>query len=162
MNKIKLLTIAVIGLLLLNFGILAIMFFHHPNGRPDGLPPKHGRPNGEGPKMIIIEKLHFDDAQQTEYQKLIDEHQTKTREARDKMFELKNELYAILKDDSVAVSKKEMIIQKIAENQKELELINFNHFQEIKKLCKPEQVDLFNHLVDELTELFSPQPPPRK
>ena len=54
MEKTKLLTIAVIGLLVINFGTLAFLLL---NGK-DHRPPQEGR---QKPKEIIIKKLRFDD-----------------------------------------------------------------------------------------------------
>jgi protein CpxP len=104
MNRTKLLTIAVIGLLLLNFGILGMMFMHHPDGRPGGPPPPFGRPN-EGPKMIIIERLHFDDAQQKQYEVIIKEHHSKTVELNDVSRSKRDELYSLLKNDLLDTAK---------------------------------------------------------
>ena len=61
MNKTKLLSVAVIALLVLNFGILGFLFLskkHEPNGR-------------KMPREIVIEKLHFDENQIVEYEKII-------------------------------------------------------------------------------------------
>lgn len=63
MNRTKLLTIAVIGLLLLNLGVLGMMFLSKPPHPP--MPPEmHGGPRPDGPKQIIIDRLHLDAAQQ--------------------------------------------------------------------------------------------------
>ena len=71
MKKTKLLTITVIGLLLLNFAILAFLLVSGPRGhkRPNERP--EGRPD---PREIIIERLHFDNKQEKEYAELIKWH----------------------------------------------------------------------------------------
>ena len=63
MNKLKLLTYSVIGLLLLNVGIICFLFFSRPNRNPEQ--------NNRRPKEIIIEKLHFDANQIDKYESII-------------------------------------------------------------------------------------------
>ncbi len=154
MNKVKLLTIAVIGLLILNFGVLGVFFFSHPpHGHPGEMPPPFGAPK-DGPQAIIIERLHFDEAQQKSYQVLIDEHKKNMNEINTNSRALKEELYALLKSVQVDSSQTNLIIQKIGEGQKQLEHLNFNHFKNIKAICKPNQVNDFNELANELSCLF--------
>jgi periplasmic protein CpxP/Spy len=47
----------------------------------------------------------------------------------------------------------------IADLQKKAEMMNFRHFQDIKKICKPEQLPYFEKLTNELTQLFSRKKP---
>ena len=157
MNKTKLLTIAVIGLLLLNLGMMCMMFFHHPE---DHHPP-FGGPH-EGPKMIIIQKLHFDEEQQKQYEVLVQDHRQKSREMNSNARDLRNKLYSLLKSEHIDTAQQALITDQIAENQKKTEEINIDHFQKIKALCKPDQLEAFNNLVDELTELFEHTGPPKR
>ena len=57
MSKIKLLTLAVVGLLIVNVGLLTFLFMNKPMR-----PPGRGGQGNEGPKSLIIEKLDFDKA----------------------------------------------------------------------------------------------------
>lgn len=157
MNRTKLLTIAVIGLLLLNFGILGVMFFGKPS--PPPMHPPHGGPKGEGPKQIIIERLHFDALQQKEYELLVVEHRNKTDELHEASKELHDKLFSLLKNDTNNQRESDVLVLEIANNQKAIEDLNFAHFNAIKKLCKGEQVGYFNDLVDDLGRLFAPKGP---
>ena len=160
MNRTKLLTIAVIGLLLLNFGILGVMFFG--KSSPPPMHPPHGDPKGGGPKQIIIERLHFDAAQQKEYELLVVEHRNTTDELLEASKKLHDDLFSLLKGDTLNKQQSDSLVLEIANNQKAIEDLNFNHFNAIKKLCKGEQVGYFNELVDELGQLFSRKGPRRK
>lgn len=161
MNRTKLLTIAVIGLLLLNFGILSVMFFGKTSQPP--IHPPHGGPKGEGPKQIIIERLQFDVMQQKNYELLVVEHRNKTDELHEASKKLHDDLYSLLKEDTINQRQSDLLIIEIADNQKAIENLNLDHFNAIKKLCKGEQVGYFNELVDELGQLFGRKgpPPPR-
>ena len=157
MEKTKLLTITVIGLLLLNLGSLGFLFLSSPKGnRP---PPHEGRPE---PKEIIIEKLHFNAAQQKDYTKLIQWHRGEIKNLDKNIRQTKNELYTLLSKSEVNVKTKDSLIILLNSYQKQIEETHFKHFQDIKKLCKPEQQDNFNDLTEELGRIFAPNKPPRK
>ena len=50
----------------------------------------------------------------------------------------------------------------IGENQQEIEKLNMDHFAKIKAICVGEQLNDFNSLVDDLTELFEQRSGPPK
>ena len=156
MEKTKLLTISVIGLLLLNLGTLGFLLLSSPKGHRQ--PPREGRPE---PKGIIIEKLHFDAAQQKEYAKLIEWHKGEIRKLDGTIRETKNELYSKLLNANVAEKTKDSLIMVISFNQKQIEETHFKHFEDIKKLCHKEQLEDFNALTEELSRLFSRGQKPR-
>jgi periplasmic protein CpxP/Spy len=109
--------------------------------------------NPDGPKNIIIEKLKFNEQQVSEYQKLIDQHRKDIRDNDLKILELKNELYTFLNNES-NVDEIDSLTTQIGNIQKQIELIHFYHFQDIKALCKPEQLSNFKDLSNELTKIF--------
>lgn len=153
MEKTKLLTISVIGLLLLNLGTLGFLFL---TGQQ-----QHRGPHEQGlrPKDIIIEKLHFDAAQQQEYEKLIDWHQHEIRKYDDSIREVKNELYQQLSLQQTDVKVKDSLTTLLADYQKQIEATHFKHFEDIKKLCHPNQMQDFDALTQELGRLFAPKHP---
>lgn len=162
MNRNKLLTIAVLGLLVLNLGILGVLFLRKPQ------PPMHGEmgpppPPGEGPKGIIIERLHLDAEQQKAFEVLITDHRAKTQAFQKATREQHDALFELLKTEPVNTVAADSIMQLISGGQKEIDHINFEHFMKIKALCKGDQVEAFNELVEDLGRLFSPKgsaPPP--
>lgn len=151
MNKTKLLYIAVFALLLLNIGTLAYLFTRKP-------PMNHG-PGGEGPKQIIIDRLHFDTKQEEEYNLIVEEHRAKSRELNDLSRSLHNGLYFLLSEKTINKEKADSLINQISLNQKAIDNLNLDHFQKIKSICKDNQMGFFNELVKDLTHLFSPHPP---
>ena len=159
MSKIKLLSIAVLGLLIINIGILLFLFLRKPV-HPPGDRPIQGK---GATKNIIIELLNFDKEQVVQYEKLINLHQQSVKELDGQIRETKNQLYSTLASD--AVISKDSLENKLGELQKQIEVVHYNHFSEIKRLCKPEQIEKFNSLSHELAKLFAPgrnsQPPPK-
>ena len=85
------------------------------------------------------------------------DHKTKTDELHEASKELHDELFSLLKGDTINQRQNDSLVLEIANNQKAIEDLNFDHFNAIKKLCKEEQVGYFNELVDELGRLFAPK-----
>ena len=115
----------------------------------------------DGPKNIIIERLHFDKEQIEQYEKLIDEHQSSIKTTRDSIRMTKNDLYQTLNNESFAG--KDSLLVRLSVLQKQIELIHYNHFAQLKKLCKPGQLNAFNDLTKDLARFFAPPkkgPPP--
>ena len=63
-----------------------------------------------------------------------------------------------LKNNSNSKTQIDSLISKINEQQKNIELINYNHFLDIKEICSQKQIPAYNELVNELSEIFSNQP----
>ncbi len=151
MEKTKLLTFAVIALLVLNLGTLGFLFFSGPKGNHPG----QGREGMPKPRAIIIEKLHFDSNQQKEYDKLIQWHQGEIRKIEDNIRAAKNELYLLLNEEKVDEKAKITLIDDLSVYQKQIETTHFKHFEDIKKLCHQDQLEDFNKLTEELSRIFS-------
>lgn len=152
MEKTKLLTFAVIGLLVINIGTLGFMLLG-PKGHK--LPPGDDRPK---PNEIIIEKLHLDDQQQKDYAKLIQWHRGEINKLDRNIRDAKNELYSQLSLTEMNVKAKDSLITVINSNQKQVEKTHFKHFEDIKKLCNKDQIEDFNALTEELSRIFAPKP----
>lgn len=153
MTKTRLLSILVIALITLNI-VLIMMFVikkpHHP--------PHHK--NHEGPKNVVIEKLHFDEEQVASYEKLIAQHQSQINAKDKELKDVKNELYILLSVENEL--DKSALLGEISILKKEIEELHFNHFLDIKRLCKKDQLKDYKELTHELARLFAPHPKPRK
>lgn len=159
MDKIKLLTYSVIGLLLLNVGIICFLFFSRPNRNPEGNQRRH--------KEFISEKLHFDANQNEKYESIIPIYKDKIDSLDAINRKLKSELYSQLKLQVVNSAIKDSIITLFLANQKQIEQLHFKHFLDIKNICKAWQLEDFNALTQELGKMFSnqnskPHPPREK
>ena len=140
MNKAKINRIVIGFLLLSNLLLLGFIFWKKP-----ALP--------EGPKKIIIERLHLDEQQKNIYGLLVENHRNSIRQSEDSMITLKNRLYKTLKINA-DTSDKARLIGAIVEIQKKIESMHYQHFEGIRSLCKPEQSGDFDDLCDEITNLF--------
>jgi vacuolar-type H+-ATPase subunit I/STV1 len=147
MSKVRLLTITTIGLLICNLVLVVFLILGKPH-----------HPHGEGPKKLVIEKLDFDKDQIQKYEVLIKEHQAKIMDADNKMKKLKHQLFGLLSQNENGLEK-DNIKQKIGLQQQEIEEIHFQHFLDIKMLCKGDQVGKFNDLSEDLAKIFAPHKP---
>jgi protein CpxP len=155
MNKNKLLIFLIAGLLISNILLVIFMIKGRGTGH-HGPPPRHG-----GPRDLIIERLHFDEAQVQQFEKLIQEHQKNLRTEDEALMTIKNTLYINLKsEENKTVT--DSLINSMVTIQNKIEHVHYSHFQDIKKICKPEQLEDFNELASELSRLFGPPkgPPP--
>ena len=109
----------------------------------------------EGPKEIIREKLQFDDKQNTQYEDYIDAHRRSINQNELIMNELRVKLFIQLKHSSQDWSKIDSIIALIGKRQMIIERINYDHFLNIKKICKPEQKSNFDDFTSEIVQLFA-------
>lgn len=145
MNKTRFLVAAVVVLALLNiFSLLG----------------HWRRPHGEGPRKIIIKRLHFDREQTAAYEALIEKHRADIRQNDQALAEARQAMYACLNSDDL--SAKDSLLAAIGRQQMAIEQSHFAHFQDIKKLCRPEQMADFTLLVGDLEKLFNKPKGPGK
>ena len=140
MNRLKFLTILVVGLFISN-GVLFFMIMKEHQGK-------------EGPKNIIIKSLHFDKEQIRKYEVLIQKHRNAINDNEKLMRNLRSKLYLNLQNEPNQ-NLVDSFISKISTQQSVADNINYNHFLEIKQLCKPNQQKDFNELTNEIVNLFS-------
>jgi periplasmic protein CpxP/Spy len=150
MSKVKILVMAVVGLLLLNITVIGLQIFKKPP-----LPFKGNGTKGEGgPKNIIIERLRFDKDQVLAYEKIIETHRITAKVLKDSINNAKNNLYQSLKQDNVA-SNSDSLINQLSALQHRIEETHFYHFLQLKAICKAEQMEEFNELTKDLSKFFT-------
>ena len=142
MSKSKFFKLIILGLLISN----AIVVFMLINGRD----------KKNGPKNLILKKLHFDKEQIKNYEVYIQKHRKDINDNETVMNTLRSNLYKEL-NNSNNITKIDSLIAIIGKQQTIAEQINYNHFLEIKKLCKPNQTKDFEELTTEIANLFSPK-----
>ncbi|MGJ8666880.1 MAG: hypothetical protein ACSHW7_10970 [Patiriisocius sp.] len=103
--------------------------------------------------MVIIERLGFDDGQLKQYLELIDAHGVVTKEKDAKIAQIKAELYQLLAGN-LMYKKADSLTSEIGKIQKEIELLHFNHFKDIKSLCNEKQLIEFEKLAKDLATVF--------
>jgi hypothetical protein len=107
------------------------------------------------PREIVIKKLGFDEQQIKAYEVLIKDHQQKIKFLNDAIRAKKNELYTHLKTDATPINRNDSLVIQLADYQSQIETTHYNHFLDIKKLCRQEQLKKYDELTTELAKIFS-------
>jgi hypothetical protein len=89
LHKNKLLTWLVLLLVVINIGSMIFIWI----GKP-----KHENPPHGSPKEFLSRELKFDEKQQVQFDKLVDEHRDQVNDARQKIKEHKQKMYGLLKN----------------------------------------------------------------
>lgn len=143
MNKTKFLIILVLLLLVLNAVTLFFLLGKKdsPKNRPGG-----GRPYSE----YLTKKLNLDTAQVAQLKELRDKHKQELGELWKEDRQLQEAKFVLLKEGSTDSLKLDSLLTLIIANKKKFELAFHNHFLQIRALCRPDQVELFNNTLDEM------------
>lgn len=142
MTKLRFYKLLSAILLLSNVLILGWMFY----GRKDFKRP-------EGPKKVIAERLDFDQNQMKQYESLIRTHQIEIGDLESRIFREKNAYYSSINSgDSLSKAAHEANLGRL---QIQIERVNYQHFLEIKKICKLEQMPLYDALLADLAHFFT-------
>jgi periplasmic protein CpxP/Spy len=150
MEKTKLLTIAVLGLLLLNVGLLAFLLKSGGHGRL----PESGK--GEQTKALeyLMDELKFDASQRSACGLLLQNHRRQMDSLQNENRQNRDKLYENLKiGDSTAAFT-------IGNVQGQVELEAFSYFRHIRAICHADQKDLFDRVIYDAMRMMRPPKPP--
>ncbi|MDG2454907.1 MAG: hypothetical protein P8N47_03780 [Bacteroidia bacterium] len=150
MNKTKLYGVLAILFLLIN---LMLVGFILNKGRKRGKRKK-------SPKEIIITRLNLDSNQSADYGIKVQEHRSLMNNTHEKIRAEKSKLNNLLRTEDREQA--DSLFTVIAGLHREMELGFFNHLIDIKSICKPEQMDNYTALVDDINTIFSKRGPRRK
>ncbi|HQW05008.1 MAG: periplasmic heavy metal sensor [Flavobacteriales bacterium] len=152
MTKLRVLTIVVVVLALVNIAALSALYF----GRPG-----YGGPPGKGgPKTMVIERLHLDAEQVKAYEILIAEHQEAVQRLDAELLAQRTALYQGLK--TLNAVGRDSLLTAAANVERRIEATHLEHFTALRMICRPDQRTYYNALVDDLAALFRAPPPKRQ
>ena len=154
MNKLRFLTVTVVLLLLLNIGSLAYLFLSRNKDERIG-------PQGSGASDFIIEQLQLDATQQQQFFELRKQHRDIMRRTQEEDRRLHDVYFSLLKTDNPDKEKADSVSSLLAAQRSLIEAANFDHFQQLRKLCRDDQKKLFDATIDEIARRIGPKGPPR-
>ncbi len=146
MKKNTLLTILVTVVILLNVALLLNMWL----GRPGGHKPVHLR---------IVEDIGFDKEQLAKFDKLRDSVSIDLNDVEKRLDDAIFSYFSLLKTKDWNPATKDSLQSLIGELKKEKASILFTHFKEVKAICRPDQLQEFNLVLDQMMGLINPPPP---
>ncbi len=147
---------AVLLLVLCNIGLIVTIWLKPHHGEPP--------PHGASPRDYIIRELKFSDDQVKKYDVLIRDHQQAMRRLRHDAMDYRKQLFANLKNENQKNNFADSLSQLIAANQKEIELVTYNHFAQVHDLCNDTQKKDFDNIIGEVIKKMNggpgaPHPP---
>lgn len=164
MTKLQLLSAAVVALLALNVTVIALMLQAPAPVRGAGPGPGgRGGPRDERrPRTIVIDRLGFDDEQTVAYDALIAENMLQIRALERQLVQAKQAQFTTL--GTVQPSVSDTAWAEISGLLLQIEQTRYQHFLDIKGLCRADQLPAFQALSQDLADIFRPanrRPPPR-
>lgn len=154
MNKTKFLTVLVVLLLALNAVTLYFVW-----GKKDGEKRRQGggRPYSE----YISKKLNFDTVQKEQLKLLRDKHKQELDLLRKEDKAIQEAKTQLLKDGVTDSLKLDSVFTLAAANKKKFEMAFHKHFLQIRALCRPDQLELFTKMLDEMRKRRMPVATPK-
>jgi len=140
---------AVLLLVLCNIGLIITIWLRPLHGGP----PPHG-----GPRDFVIQQLKFTEDQVKKYDVLIQEHQKAMQKLRHDANELRTELFANLKNENQNNTVSDSLARLIANSQKEIELVTYNHFAQVRALCTDAQMKDFDNIINDVIKKMNGGP----
>jgi hypothetical protein len=146
MQNNKILTIAVIVLLLSNIGLVAFMLM----GKSRKDDKRHGGRRESFEMMVKV--LEMTEQQQADYKRMKEEHMKKVRPFYDSIKAAKSAFFALTKDSTVTDSLINLYGLRITERQWLLDKITFTHFRNVRKLFTPGQQLKFDSFMQRMMQ----------
>lgn len=159
-NQLKFWKWSVLLLAVLNVCLLGSIWVKQNGQTPDEM---RRPPNGEKAADFLIEQLKFTAQQKVEFEKLKEAHHHSMDSLREISKEVHQLFFDNLKNEKQDSAKVNALAIAIASNQTQCELVTFNHFKEVRKLCDDKQKEIFDEIIQEvLRRMARPGPPPPK
>lgn len=115
----------------------------------------------ERPDKLIIDKLKLNETQVKQFEELKKEHRKQIDMLQDSSRRYHDEYFGLLKNAVTDSTKANALLNRIAQNQVEIDKVTYTHFEKIKAICDPSQKEFFNGFIDEIARSFKP-PMPKK
>ena len=115
------------------------------------------------PKEFLAKKLNFSDNQKNTYFKLAEEHNEAAKIIRDQIKFDKENLFKLLKSDTVNDSVRNNAAAQVSSSIQSLDILTFEHFKKVRAICTKEQKQKFDEIIQKMVNSVNqPQkaPPP--
>ena len=148
------LIITVVVLVLLNIATLSTIWFSRPNHRFPGKP-DFGADKKNHVQKLLKEELGFTDEQAEKYVTLQKKHRKDMSKLNEEFMEAKRNIFDYVLQNEIDEETLDSLKKVSLEKQSKLDNMTINHFKELKKICKPEQVE---KLKDIMIKILPPPP----
>jgi len=156
-SKNKIFYLLMVVLVIMNLMTIGFLWMYKYNEHKPIQQPPLTPPAG---KIIIEQELRFSKEQADKFDKLRNEHHNSARKTVDEIAMLKENLFELIKENGGDDTKATVIADEIGNKQKELDLITYNHFKDIRNLCDEKQKEKFDLILQDISKMIGPQNPP--
>lgn len=146
----KVLNIAVIALLAINLGTLTMLWMKP--GKHKG--PRHHK--GDPIAQTLKNEVGFDDEQLAAFQDLKEGHREKIEDIHQSNRDLREQLHSV---ESNNANLADSLSSALGANIASIELVTWQHFQDIRALCTEEQKDKLDDLLHSIARKLGPPRP---
>lgn len=144
----KWLLILVAILLLTNIATLSIYWLKKPNH--EGGPGRDGGNREKKMGQFMVDQMKFDATQEAAYWKLRDSMMVIQKPVMDSIRSAKQRFFDLLNQSDTSDSTLIARSNEIADLQKKLDLVTFRHFQKVRAICRPDQLQQFDTVIKEI------------
>ena len=141
------LAILIFVLLAANITTLVLLWAHTKKDTVE----KGGLPKGQVFEFVTKE-LQLDKQQQETYAALRDEHQQGMKMIQDCMRIVKDSFFSLLKDPAATDAVIMQNSRKAGDIEQQVELFTFRHFQKLRAICKPDQQQKFDKIIQDVLQ----------
>jgi protein CpxP len=137
-RKINWMALGIIVLVLLNIGLVAMLWMRQQNDKPAETPQAAG-----GPGTMMIRELSFDSLQARRFDTLRNAHHARVEQLRKDMRRLKELFFEGIRHNEQA---SDSVAGAMAALQVEVDRTTYNHFRQVRALCTPDQQEKFDRI----------------
>lgn len=152
MNKTNILKWMVGLLVLCNIGLIVTLWLK---------PGATGPERHETPRDYVIRNLDFTEGQVDAYDVLIHAHRQAMNDLREEAMQYRRMLFSSLAKPGAHVNA-DSISQLIAGTQKRIEIVTYEHFADVRKICSEQQKPVFDQIINNVIKKMNGgmRPPP--
>ncbi len=151
------LIIFIVVLTLLNLGTLLLLWMGRPSHN-QGIRESNRKIKEEARlEHLLNAELGFDETQTGRYLEMRQEHRRQTHRLNEEIRQIKKQMFDEVLQEKPRQKLSDSLLTLAQEKQAQIEQLTFQHFLDLKKLCKPEQQKKLKLLMH---EVFRKNPPP--
>ncbi len=151
------LIITIVLLVLLNLVTIFLLWFGNPARQSKLRESKIVEQKNERLQELLKEELGFDEDQIKQFLRLRQDQQEKAKDVQNNIQQIKKQMFDAVLQDNPPEELSDSLLKLSQEKMGELEQLTFDYFLDLRKLCKPEQLDKLKILIND----FFHQVPPK-
>ncbi|GEM_PF-1647442 len=159
MTKTRILAGGLIVMVVLNLVILGTLWYRQPP-QIDFQRTPSGQQRGAGVSGAIVRQLNLDRRQRQQFHQLHQKHMQRMQTLRQASFNSRKELFSLLSSDSVDAyrEKRDSLASVLARQHMQMEQAIFNHLKNLRQLCRPDQLQHFDRMLNMVMQRIGPGP----